>query len=88
MFPACRCSLFGSLRSDCEQLTGQCRCKEGIGGQQCDMCQKGLVLWPRGCTPGQFLMMCHAVNIILLLFRGQVVHYVSPKKMNSKKVDS
>ena len=52
-FPACGCSLFGSVRDDCEQMTGQCVCKSGIGGKKCNMCPTGLVLGPKGCLPGK-----------------------------------
>ncbi|XP_047735915.1 agrin [Hyalella azteca] len=47
----CGCSLFGSVRDDCEQMTGQCVCKPGIGGKKCNMCPDGLVLGPKGCQP-------------------------------------
>ncbi|KOB68636.1 putative agrin [Operophtera brumata] len=32
----CGCSAFGSVREDCEQMTGRCVCKPGIQGQNCD----------------------------------------------------
>lgn len=46
---ACGCSLFGSVRDDCEQMTGQCVCKPGIRGKKCNICPEGLVLGPKGC---------------------------------------
>ncbi|XP_050719892.1 agrin-like isoform X2 [Eriocheir sinensis] len=45
----CGCSLFGSVRDDCEQMTGQCVCKPGITGKKCNGCPEGLVLGPKGC---------------------------------------
>nr|XP_053635121.1 agrin-like [Cherax quadricarinatus] len=45
----CGCSLFGSVRDDCEQMTGQCVCKPGIRGKKCNGCPEGLVLSPKGC---------------------------------------
>ncbi|XP_069999257.1 agrin isoform X5 [Penaeus vannamei] len=45
----CGCSLFGSVRDDCEQMTGQCVCKPGIRGKKCNECPEGLVLGPKGC---------------------------------------
>ncbi|KAG0728646.1 Agrin [Chionoecetes opilio] len=45
----CGCSLFGSVRDDCEQMTGQCVCKPGIRGKKCNICPEGLVLGPKGC---------------------------------------
>ncbi|KAK3873150.1 hypothetical protein Pcinc_021789, partial [Petrolisthes cinctipes] len=47
----CGCSLFGSVRDDCEQMTGQCVCKPGISGKKCNGCPDGLVLGPKGCRP-------------------------------------
>ncbi|XP_063848285.1 agrin-like isoform X1 [Scylla paramamosain] len=46
----CGCSLFGSLRTDCMQMTGECVCKPGVSGHQCTVCPKGQVLRPIGCV--------------------------------------
>ena len=48
---ACSCDPMGSRGGDCDPATGQCRCKPGVGGQDCSACQVGF--WgfsPRGCT--------------------------------------
>lgn len=37
-FLACGCSAFGSIRQDCEQLTGRCMCVNGVLGAKCDQC--------------------------------------------------
>ncbi|GFS87145.1 hypothetical protein NPIL_582581 [Nephila pilipes] len=45
----CTCNLYGSVRDDCEQMTGRCVCKHGIQGMKCDICPEGTVLGPDGC---------------------------------------
>ncbi|XP_047511695.1 agrin-like [Pieris napi] len=46
----CGCSAFGSVREDCEQMTGRCVCKPGIQGQKCTVCSNHEhTLGPRGC---------------------------------------
>ncbi|ROT68145.1 Agrin [Penaeus vannamei] len=47
---ACGCSLFGSLRTDCKQMTGECVCKPGVSGHRCTQCPRGKVLRPEGCV--------------------------------------
>ncbi|GJQ68230.1 hypothetical protein Trydic_g10765 [Trypoxylus dichotomus] len=48
----CGCSSFGSVREDCEQMTGRCVCKPGIQGQKCTVCTShDKVLGPNGCVP-------------------------------------
>ncbi|KAJ9579151.1 hypothetical protein L9F63_024743, partial [Diploptera punctata] len=47
----CGCSLFGSVRDDCEQMTGRCVCKPGIQGQKCTVCTGiNMILGPNGCV--------------------------------------
>ncbi|XP_046396911.1 agrin-like [Ischnura elegans] len=49
---SCGCSLHGSVREDCEQMTGRCVCKPGVHGQKCTLCSTpGRVLGPTGCVP-------------------------------------
>ena len=41
----------GSNGQNCDDLSGQCACKPGVGGTTCDACLAGF--WgfsPRGCT--------------------------------------
>ncbi|XP_060804776.1 agrin [Amyelois transitella] len=46
----CGCSAFGSVREDCEQMTGRCVCKPGIQGQKCTVCSNHEhTLGPKGC---------------------------------------
>ncbi|KAG8193223.1 hypothetical protein JTE90_005570 [Oedothorax gibbosus] len=45
----CSCNLYGSVRDDCEQMTGRCVCKPGILGMKCDECPAGTILGPEGC---------------------------------------
>ena len=37
----CDCDPKGSYFEQCDSLTGQCRCKRGVGGLHCDECQEG-----------------------------------------------
>ncbi|XP_031335468.1 agrin-like isoform X3 [Photinus pyralis] len=47
----CGCSSFGSVREDCEQMTGRCVCKPGIQGQKCTVCNShNKILGPNGCV--------------------------------------
>ncbi|XP_076277738.1 agrin-like isoform X5 [Lasioglossum baleicum] len=46
----CGCSLFGSVREDCEQMTGYCVCKPEIRGHKCTICtDHNNILTPTGC---------------------------------------
>ncbi|KAL3860973.1 hypothetical protein ACJMK2_007067, partial [Sinanodonta woodiana] len=37
----CQCNSMGSLGTSCDSITKQCKCKAGVGGQQCDRCLPG-----------------------------------------------
>lgn len=55
-FTACGCSAFGSVREDCEQMTGRCVCKPGIQGQKCTVCSNHEhTLGPNGCFDRKYL---------------------------------
>uniref|UniRef100_A0A8C3UFV7 Agrin n=1 Tax=Catharus ustulatus TaxID=91951 RepID=A0A8C3UFV7_CATUS len=41
----CGCDPAGSVRDDCEQMTGLCSCRTGVTGMKCTQC-------PNGSTPG------------------------------------
>lgn len=45
----CSCNTSGSIRDDCEQMTGRCVCKPGLQGIKCNVCPDGTVLQPDGC---------------------------------------
>jgi len=47
---ACNCNSLGSLRQDCEQMTGRCVCRPGVTGQKCNLCPNGKRLSDTGCT--------------------------------------
>ena len=36
----CRCSRVGSLNDSCDIQSGQCSCKLGVTGRQCDQCER------------------------------------------------
>ncbi|XP_053203180.1 agrin-like [Panonychus citri] len=46
----CSCNMNGSVRDDCEQMTGRCICKHGLQGMKCNVCPKDSVLTPDGCS--------------------------------------
>lgn len=49
---ACDCNQYGSVRSDCEQVTGNCVCIPSVTGIKCNQCLSGTNLGPNGCTHG------------------------------------
>ncbi|XP_049782384.1 agrin-like [Schistocerca cancellata] len=47
---ACDCSPLGSVREDCEQMTGRCACRPGVLGLKCTTCaDAGHILTLAGC---------------------------------------
>ena len=53
---ACLCSPYGSVRNDCEQMSGKCICKPGIIGDKCDRCPDGTQIQPKGCDEREFFL--------------------------------
>ncbi|CAK1540067.1 unnamed protein product [Leptosia nina] len=52
----CGCSAFGSVREDCEQMTGRCVCRSGVQGQKCTVCaDHRRRLGPNGCSDPEHL---------------------------------
>jgi len=48
---ACECEPLGAESLQCEQSSGQCRCRPGFGGLRCNHCQRGYQeAFPR-CSP-------------------------------------
>ncbi|XP_039940398.1 agrin [Hirundo rustica] len=45
----CHCDPVGSVRDDCEQMTGLCSCRTGITGMKCNQCPNGSKLGTTGC---------------------------------------
>lgn len=46
--------MFGSVRDDCEQMTGRCVCKPGVQGQKCTICTNPKqILGSGGCVSGK-----------------------------------
>ncbi|XP_029199679.2 laminin subunit alpha-like [Acropora millepora] len=49
---ACSCHPLGSNSSLCQSYGGQCNCKPGVEGRDCDRCKPGFYnLTDEGCTP-------------------------------------
>ena len=46
---ACACFKGGSVRDDCEQMFGQCICKDNVMGSKCDVCPIGMTMTSTGC---------------------------------------
>ncbi|VDD86820.1 unnamed protein product [Enterobius vermicularis] len=47
----CGCSAYGSSRTDCEQSSGRCQCKNGASGEKCKNCAPDSILTSSGCVP-------------------------------------
>ncbi|KAK6177684.1 hypothetical protein SNE40_015737 [Patella caerulea] len=45
----CNCNSYGSIRDDCDQMTGRCMCRPYINGMKCNLCSDGNLLGPGGC---------------------------------------
>jgi len=49
---ACGCNPMGSVRDDCEQMTGRCTCRLGVTGQKCSVCPDGSPIVAPGSCEG------------------------------------
>lgn len=66
-FPACDCNPWGSVTSDCHKETGDCTCKPGIVGQQCDICGSDFaIITDSGCFE------CTGCSLILKDYMGEL----------------
>ncbi|XP_070695421.1 agrin [Pempheris klunzingeri] len=48
----CKCDATGSVRDDCEQMSGLCSCKTGVKGMKCNVCPDGSKMGMNGCDKG------------------------------------
>nr|XP_046222264.1 LOW QUALITY PROTEIN: agrin-like [Oncorhynchus gorbuscha] len=48
----CNCDAVGSVRDDCEQMSGLCSCKTGVKGMKCNVCPDGSKMGRSGCHTG------------------------------------
>ncbi|XP_016135597.1 agrin isoform X1 [Sinocyclocheilus grahami] len=61
----CNCDGVGSVRDDCEQMSGLCSCKPGVKGMKCNVCPDGSKMGANGCDKGPEApkscdeLMCH-----------------------------
>ncbi|PWA22178.1 hypothetical protein CCH79_00018961, partial [Gambusia affinis] len=49
----CSCDPTGSVRDDCEQMSGLCSCKTGVKGLKCNVCPDGSRMGMNGCDHGR-----------------------------------
>lgn len=49
--PECDCDPSGSQTSQCDRKTGACKCLPGIGGHQCNVCDRGYLGTAPVCIP-------------------------------------
>ncbi|KAK6622158.1 hypothetical protein RUM44_001965 [Polyplax serrata] len=77
----CGCSQFGSVRDDCEQMTGRCVCKPGIQGQKCTICtDTNKVLGSNGCVNEDHIP---AAGTEWPLRRSTSMKYTEPEALSS-----
>ncbi|XP_022661641.1 agrin-like isoform X4 [Varroa destructor] len=74
----CECHPLGSVRDDCEQMTGRCVCKHGVQGMKCDSCPKGEVLSADGCTDASLVRPTSGTCATLVCRHGAVCQQRSP----------
>ncbi|XP_078805816.1 agrin isoform X18 [Oryzias latipes] len=48
----CSCDPVGSIRDDCEQMSGLCSCKTAVKGLKCNVCPDGSKMGMNGCDSG------------------------------------
>uniref|UniRef100_A0A8C1I0U8 Agrin n=1 Tax=Cyprinus carpio carpio TaxID=630221 RepID=A0A8C1I0U8_CYPCA len=48
----CNCDGVGSVRDDCEQMSGLCSCKPGVKGMKCNVCPDGSKMGRPICSTG------------------------------------
>ncbi|XP_028266804.1 agrin isoform X2 [Parambassis ranga] len=48
----CKCDATGSVRDDCDQMSGLCSCKVGVKGLKCNVCPDGSKMGMNGCDKG------------------------------------
>ncbi|XP_008185835.2 agrin [Acyrthosiphon pisum] len=68
----CGCSLLGSVRDDCEQMTGRCVCKPGAIGPKCNKCEdSSKILNPVGCvSPDMAMQNLTSCNQLVCYYGG------------------
>ncbi|EMP33411.1 Laminin subunit alpha-1 [Chelonia mydas] len=46
----CQCNPSGSIHNNCDHISGQCLCKQGVTGQLCDACEPRHILVENECV--------------------------------------
>lgn len=71
VFLGCHCDRDGSVRDDCDDMTGQCTCKDGVTGTKCSVCEDGGILTSYGCVDGMShklrVYSCFAIYFIFVI---------------------
>lgn len=66
LFTDCECDMNGAKNSSCNPIGGQCYCKIGVMGRQCNQCQLGYFnLTDEGCQGNTSYF---RLDIMLFLF--------------------
>lgn len=47
----CECNIYGAETAQCDRKSGACKCLPGIGGFNCDECDRGYLGLAPSCTP-------------------------------------
>uniref|UniRef100_A0A8C7Y7Y2 Agrin n=1 Tax=Oryzias sinensis TaxID=183150 RepID=A0A8C7Y7Y2_9TELE len=71
----CSCDPVGSIRDDCEQMSGLCSCKTAVKGLKCNVCPDGSKMGMNGCdspeAPGSCADLVCGFGATCIVVNGQ-----------------